>query len=220
MQRKVAWRESNAIADWFAGKSEAELDVIEVGHRALYSDSVKKRDRKVPGKLQEVPVRLRVPNSRDKAMARLDALSWAKKLMSEAGYKAPERLTIEDAQAVLGAVYFDELDTKCLIARCTREHEPPHEQYMLYEMLDTLHEHASLMDLWDRLCFYQELEDVRVSELTEEQLLAVVAAIDGVRNLSPLVVIAGSARDSCIVTMACRLQSYLKRSSCSPSTAT
>jgi len=211
---------ADSVLEWLGGKSPEELDVVEFEHRSLYPDTIKRRNPKDPSEILEKPIRLRVPNSRDRALARLDALQWAAELMKQQGHKPPEALTIPNAEACFGRVYFDELDTKCLLARCILEHDAPHMQYLLPELLDKNHEHASLMELWDRLNFYVSLEQVQVQELTEERFLAIVAAIDRRRNLSPFVAIGGSARDSFIISMASRLQSFLTRSCCSPSTET
>lgn len=206
---------SNAVADWFAGKDPAELEVLEyeIGNQRLYPDSLKRRCRADRTKFEEVKVRIRVPTSRDKALAKLDALVWARELAGEvSGMRdLPPTFTIKDAEAYLGAFYFDELDTKCIVARCTHEWEAPHGQYMLPQMLDKHHEHASILDVWDRLLFWNEHQDVRHGELTEQQFIQVLAAIDRVRNVSPLAAIGGSARDSCIVSMAVQLRSFLMR---------
>jgi hypothetical protein len=198
---------------WLSGKDPAELDILELNGRALYPESIKRRNKKHRDVIESVAVRLRVPSTIDKANARIDALAWAQKIA-----KLPHRPTVPEAEATLGGAYFNELDDKCLLARCIFEHEPPHDPYLLAEFLDEVHEHASLLELWDRLSFWQSWEDVRVGELDEQKFLTIVAAIDRVRNLGPLVAIAGSARDSCVISMAVRLQSFLTPKSSSPST--
>lgn len=191
-----------------------ELDILELdsGQR-LYPDSLKRRAK--DGSVEEVRVRIRAPASRDKALAKLDALIWARELAGETALSAslPKALTLEQAEAYLGSVYVDELDTKCLVARCTHDWEAPHDQYMLPQYLDKQHDHASIVDLWERINFWHSYQDVRATELDEDKFLGVVTAIATRRNLSPLLVIAGSARDSCIVSMAERLQSFLTPSS-------
>jgi len=221
--RKPQWQESNAIAEWFAGKRPEDLDIVEFGEQRLYPDSLKRRSTKDPDKLVEARVRIRPPTSRDKALARVDALVWAREIVAERVSRSaqlPDLFTIEQAESYLGRVYFDELDTKCIVARCTHEWEPPHDQYLLPEFLDKAHDSASIMDLWDRMNFWHSFCDVRVSNLSEEATLQVLAAIDRVRNVSPLVAIAGGARDNFIVSMAGQLLSLRTPKSSSGSTTT
>jgi hypothetical protein len=201
--------EHNPILDWLAGKRPEDLAIIEHEGTRLYPDTLKRRTSSDPNELEIVEVLIRPPTSRDKAMARLDALQWALKLAREGGRKdLPPALTIQQAEAMLGATYFDELDTKCLVARCTHNPDPPHDQYLLPWILDTRHEHGSIMDLWDRISFWYDFTDVRVDELDDEQFLQVLAAIDTVRNVTPLLGFAGAARDGFVTTMARQLLSY------------
>jgi hypothetical protein len=219
-ERRTTWQASTAASDWLEGKDPADLDVIELGGRRLYPDTIRRRGTKGDAsKVVEVPVRLRVPSTADKALARLDALRWARELVAQQGTKVAEQMTIAVAESLLGRTYFDELDTKCLLARCMFEADPPHDQYLLYGLLDSRHDHASLMEVWDRLNFYWDWEEPRTAEVDEGRFLAMVAAIDRVRNLSPLAGIAGSERVSFILSMASRLLPSPTGSSGAPSTA-
>jgi len=204
-----------AAAKW-AKLTPEELEVIESGGRACYRDKLKRKDPKT-GETQEVPVMVRAPNTLDKAHSRLEALAWAQKLAKDHGQAEPR--DVKAAEALYGA-YFDELDTMCLLSRCVLEVEPPHDPYMLPEMLVAHHPRATLLDIWERLAIRVSQEDIRASELTESEVLAMVAEIDRRRDLGPLAAIALHARDSFVLTTASLLQSYLTGKRSSPSTAT
>jgi hypothetical protein len=208
------------IDRWLEGLDPATIDVIEQKGRLYYPATRKRRNRE--GRIEEKRLRLRVPNSLDRTEARLDTCEWIVKRLAARGHKVPDgRLTVKAAEEAVGTLTFSELETKCLLARCLFEDDPKLlDPWQTYEALDKQVEHAPLLDLWDQLNFWVDQQDVRVSELTEELLLAVIKNIADRRNLSPLLAISGSARDSCLVSMAERLWSSLKRSSSSPSTET
>ena len=212
---KLDWQPGSTLEEWLAGKRPEELDVIELQGRPLYLDAIKRRDPKTR-ELKEVPVRVRVPNTLDKATSRLDALKWAQKIAREKDMPPP--LDLGAAERMFGSAYFDEMDSMALLARCTLDVEPPHAQFMLVELLVPNYERGSLLELWARLNLYLSWETLQVEDITEERFLKAVAAIDTVRNLSPLVGIVGAQQDSFIISMAVRLQSYLTPKPSSPST--
>jgi hypothetical protein len=162
---------------------------------------------------------VRTPGALDRARARLQALIWVRKLAVEEGYKTPEVLTIAEAEAIYGPVYFDQLDTICIISQVAVEHDQPGEPFFRPEMLAKNYSMTSLMALWDRICFYANHEDVRVHDIDEGMFLAVVAAIDQHKNITPLLALDGYLRDKAVTIMASRLSSFLTPKSSSPSTA-
>lgn len=198
----------NPVLDWLKGKRLEDLEIVEHGGRRLYPDELKRRRKDDPTELEVVPVLIRPPTTQDKAMARLDALAWAHRLARENGRKdLPKGLTIKEAEAIFGAAYFDELDTKCIVARCVHNPEPPHDQYLLPWILDARHDHGSILDVWDRICFWHDFTDVRVQNFDADTFLEVIAALDRVGNVSPLVGFGGATRDAFVLTMARRLAS-------------
>lgn len=205
----TAWQkpDRNPVDEWLAGKRPEDLDLVEVGGRRLYPDTLKRRSLDDPSVLEVVPVLIRAPSSEDKVLARLDALEWARNMAQGHGLAVdlPASLTIAQAEALLGQSYFDELDTKCLVARCTFSPSPPHDQYLLPQILDKRHDHASVLDLWDRITFWYDFGDVRARDLDDDAMIDILSAIDKVRNTTPLLAIAGSARDSLVVSMASQL---------------
>lgn len=196
----------DAIAMWLAGKTPADFDAIEAEGRVMYPEVIRRRDPKSDA-LQEVPIYLRTPTTLEQVRARVEALVWVQKAA-----KLKERPTMDQAEAIFGREYFDSIDTLFLLERCIFDREPLKEggayaPYMLAEHLDKLHPKAALHDVYQRLSFYQAIEDPRIHELTENEFSQAVAAIAKVRNLSPLVAIDGRAHASFFVSMADRLTS-------------
>lgn len=202
----------STIAEWFKGKTLAELDIIEHAGRQLYPDALKHKRLK-DGVILEKPVYLRTPSMGDTGLARGDCLEWVRKLRRIDG-----PIDVDRATAAVGATVFENMDTVCLLARCTRTREPPYPQYLVAELLDAQYPMATIYELFDRLDFYMRMEDPRVSELSEDMFFAAVENIARVRNTSPLVAIGGLERDSFITTMAVRLQSFRTLKSSLPST--
>lgn len=212
------WQPTDELERWFSGKELAELDIIEHEGRALYPDSIKQRDPKT-GAIKAVPVRLRVPNTREKFQARKMALQLAKTWLGEL---APEPLTVGGIQKAAGPNYWEHVDNVCLLSLCTFEATEPYARYALPEVLDGLHQPAALYELFDRLDWWAEQEDPRINEskLTPEAVVAVAAAIARRGHTGPLLAIDGRARVSCVITMAELLTSSRTPKSSSPSPET
>lgn len=210
-----------SVADWFNGKSAAELDAIEFQGRRLYADAIRRKDART-GEVRERKVRLRVPSAADKAVAAIDAIQWVRRMATERRVKVPDLLTKEQAEGLVGAARFDDLDTLCILTRSIFEHDAPHDPlYLDAAQLERDHDPSSLEELWQKLDELRKLEDPReLGELDEQKFWAVVATIAMRRNCSPLAVIDGSTLDSFIISMAVRLQSYRMPRSGSPSTET
>jgi len=220
MKKLLPWQTDEDPAAWFLGKTDAELDVIEHGGRAFYSE-VLRRKKPADGQAEVAKLRIRVPNTLDKAKARVAALLWASKIAREEGLKMSESPTIAEAEAVFGAPYFDELDTIAIIAQVAYEHDRPDEPFFRHpEMLAANYTTSSLMDLWTRIGFYQRHEDVRVGDLTRDKFIEIVVAIGEARNTTPLFALDGFLQDSFIVTMADQLASFLTPKSSLASTGT
>jgi len=216
MQKPKPWERGN-IAEFFRGKSPQELDIIEHGGQTYYSESLRRKSPE-DGQAEHVKLRVRAVGALDKAKARLRALIWVRDLAQEQGYKVPEVLTIEQAEAIYGATYFDWLDTICIISQVAVEHEQPGEPFFPPEMLTKNYTDASLSALWDAICFYTNHEDVRADELTEDMFQATVAAIDQAKGVYPLLALSGGCRDRFVTSMASRLLSLQTPKPSSPST--
>lgn len=210
------WKPSSEVAQWFEGKSLEDLQVLEHGGRFFYPETLKRRLVK-EGQHEEVAVRVRVPSTRDRAIARRDALQWAGELL---GKQAPKALTIDAIRDRLGAIYWEHVDNCCLLSHCIFEPDEPLRRYALPDILDAHHPPAALYDLLERLDWWAAQEDPRVGELEEEAVVEVAAAVARRGHTGPLLAIDGRARESCITTMARLLTSSRTSKSSSPSPGT
>jgi hypothetical protein len=195
------WKPISAAGRWFANKDAAALDMLERDGRFYYDDCVE-RVEPGTGERKEIRVRVGAPTHHEKMKARIDALDIVKRLA-----KLSSRPTMEEAEKLIGSGYFDQVDTICLLARCIRDHDDPAHQYMTPEDLDHYHSAGSLSALWERLNWYANREDPQLEEVDETTFWDMLRAIDKRRDCSPLLVIAGRARDTFIVSMASRLLS-------------
>lgn len=200
--------DSKPAREWLKGKTAADFDLIEQGGRIYFPDVVY-RLRK-GGKFEEVPVAVCVPRPYEKAMARLRAIKLA------ADWKIDRE---KDAD------HFETLDTFSVLSQAIRTREPPHGQFQPVEWLlstkeDEGFDERSLWAIWERVKAYGEIMDPRITEPNTEEVIAAAVAIDRVRNLSPLVAIAGSAVDSFVVEMATILCGYLRQRPSAPSDET
>ena len=198
---------------WLAGKTEGDLDIIEHEGRAAVLESIRRKDPKT-GETQNVPVRVWPPTHQEKIKARIEALEWLQRLA-----KLQVRPSWEEANKLVGD-YIDQLDTVCLLARCCRDYDAPEHQHMHFEDFDRYYGRASLLELWERIGAHASEQDPRIGQLDESRFWDLVAAIDKMKSVLPLVVLAGDERDSFVLTMASQLANSRKHSSSLPSTAT
>jgi len=204
---KPKWGPSDGLKSWLEGKTADDLDVIEFADRPAYLETINRRNPS-SGVRESLKVRICAPSHLDRAKARIEALEWCTKVAKHKG----ARLNWGEACNIFGEVYVDEMDTVCLVARCCRDEDDPQHQHMHYESLDAFYGRASIVDLWERLCLLDAWTDPRVDDVDEDDFWAVVERIDKVKNASPLVAIAGGARDGFVTSMASRLMSYRLRS--------
>jgi hypothetical protein len=179
-----------------------ELEVLEQDGRLYFADTIKKRDGK--GRITEKPIRVRVPRQTERSRARVLARKW----MAELGLdeeKDPH--------------HFDAYETICLVACSVRDDAPPHDQHMLHQDFAAACDVKTILELWDRVNFYDKLTEPRLGEVDAETFKAVVHAIAKKGNLSPLVAIDGVTQDAFVVRMASELSSFLTSSASSPSPA-
>lgn len=188
-------------SDWLEGKTAEELDAIEVGGRVLFPDKIYRRTAR--GELEETPIRVRVLRVPERAKARAEAVAWAKKL-------GIDREADRDV--------FENFDTLCILARAIREPKGADEQLRTYEQLAAEYESRSLLDVWDRLAFYERIHDPRIVILTDKDFWAAIGGIARVRNISPLVAYDAPSLEACITRMASELLSLKTLKSSSGST--
>ena len=197
----VAWAASESLGTWVDNKSAGEFDVIEFDDTAAYLDHILRRNPKT-GARERTPIRIVAPGHTVRCKARIDALKW---VQSMHGMK--NRPNWEEACSLLGAVYVDELDTVCIVARCTRDFDAPQHQHLVYDELDKRYGRGAILDLWARICQLDAYLDPRVHEVPKEEFTALVDRIAEVRSISPLAGMSGGAQSTFIVTMASQLRS-------------
>lgn len=193
----------STVLDWLAGKSFEDLEAIEHEGRVLYPDAIKQRDHK--GRVVERKIMVRVPRGVERAKARRDARAW----LQEFG--------LDEAK---DHVQFDALETYCCVARSLRDPTAPHAQLMPHQELMEAVDVRAVLELWERVNYYDRLSEVRVAELDESTFYAAVHAIAKKGNLSPLVAIDGATHDVFLTRMASELSSFLTRPASSPSSET
>jgi hypothetical protein len=204
---------------WLEGKSLEELEAKEQAGRALYPDTIIRRNPTKPTGLEEVHVMLQVPMLAETLRARVMALDWARRQLD-----LDKRPTIAEATSYLGEFDFNNMLVICQLSLCIFDAEPledgTHPRYMAYDDLLRGHPADSLKELDEKLHHYQKLESPRLDEVDEKSFWQVVAAMARCGNATPLAVIGGEGQLSFIATMAARLHSFQTEQSGSPSTRT
>lgn len=201
-----AWEPSTEIATWFQGVDPAQLQIVhDMNGRPLYPDTLK---RKSPVRGEEaVPVLVRTPNTMERLQSRRDAIQWVERAAS---WPAKERgpMTLDQAKDALGVVYFEHVDNLCLLSLCLFERtlvEGKPQRLGFAEYLDGHFPTTALYDMLERLDWWSNQEDPRVQEVTPEVVADIAQAISRKKNTSPLLAIAGPARESLLLSMAQQL---------------
>lgn len=191
------------LREWLKGKTAADLGMIEHAGRMHFPDKVFRLGK--DGTFIEVPVLVRVPRIAEKAQARREAIELFNKWKLD-------RDKDDD--------YFATLNRFAILSHAIRDPEdgvgrgePP--QFQPLEWLMSREpgkgfDDASLWNIWERVKIYDELLEPGITEPTTEDVIAAVIGIDAVRNLSPLAVIAGSAVEPFVISMAVHLASFLR----------
>lgn len=195
------------VDEWMKGKTAADFDTIEFGGRMLWPDKLHRL--KKGGEFEEIPICVRVPRYDEE----LTAIAQAEGMLKEKG------LDRKDHEGV-----FETLEQLCKVAFAIREPKAPHAQWQPVENLISSKELGvetrELFGLWQRVELYGRLQDSRIEEVDEPTAVAIAHAVAEVRNLSPLVAIAGEGVDSCVISMAVSLVRCLTDRSYSPLPAT
>lgn len=173
-------------------KSWEELEAIELDGQLLFPFNLQRRTLKG---WEDIPILLKVPRESDTRKARLKAREWAK----------AEKLDPE-----LDPELFSNMDSLCLLSECMRSTTPPHEPFDPFpDKLEKMYDRPSLDAAWATLDALKMVIDPRPHELSEEEMLGVIAAVAKARNIVPLAAFAGESQNSCVVFMAQRLLSLL-----------
>ena len=183
-------------------RSWGELEALEHSGYILFPDQLYRRCKN--GTFEGVPIAIRAPREHERREARVMARSRAQKEGLD-----PDR----DADLI------GELETVEILWRAIRSPSPPHEPLTVDAAeLERSYDRPALMQAYAKLDAVYRIIDPAPQSLTDNEMLALVAALAKERNLLPLAVCAPGARDSFTLTMAVRLQSLLaSRSSSAPS---
>lgn len=187
-----------------ASMSWENLEAIEFegDGSVLFPDVLSKRNSK--GQIITEPIMLRVPRNPD--------LRWARA-------KAREIFAADGLNPEENASLFDDCELVCTLSRCIRNTTPPHEPWEPDPLrLERYYDRNSLRQLWGKVNEISVLVNPQESELDEQTMLAIIAAIAEARNLLPLHVCASQSRENLVIFMADRLMSLMEsRSSSEPS---
>lgn len=193
--------------DQLAKKSWGELEAVERGDHLLFPEKLWKRNK--AGKFEVTPIMVQVPRMGDMRKARALAHVIARE---------------DGIDPKFDSHLFDDLENVCIMAYAVRDATSPYSFMFARDkdtpdprMLERKFDEGSLSHLWSRLAPYKQLLNPQLTRVTRDEFMAVIAAIAERRDIAPLLAIDGLARDSCIVTMACLLQSLMTRQSSSQS---
>lgn len=195
------------VLAWLRGKTPAELNAIEATDPEskipypLFPDVMRYRNAK--GEICEVPVMLKIPRENDLARATREAVQHVAGMHKGKNVETPDQ-----ARELVGATRFENFDTAALVALCAREVQPPHQQAYLLRTLVGTFDPSTIQDVFERLDMLRRTWDVRVGEITEEQLWGFVLEVARVRNLSPLAVLVPALQGGFILRVVCELAAY------------
>jgi hypothetical protein len=182
--------DSSGLIAAVLSKTWEELEAVEMDGQLLFPFDLKRRTSKG---WESVPVLLKVPREPDTRKARLQAREWARR---------------EKLDPDLDPELFSNMDSLCALSLCMRNVSPPHEPWEPFpDKLESLYDRPSLDAAWAMLDALKTVIDPRPHELSEEEMLGVIAAVARARNIVPLAAFAGESQNNCVVTMAQRLQS-------------
>lgn len=194
------------VSEWLKGKTPEDFDLIEFGGRVLWPDKLKRL--KGDKTYEEVPVCIRVPRFQEE----LEAYATAQRIAAE------HNIDVKRDEDM-----FKQLHVIARAALAIREPKAPHGQFQPAEVLmsskDTGIAMTEIALVASKIEIFSRLEDTRLTTIDEETAIKAAFAIVEVRNLSPLAVIAGSALDDCVISMASALVRCLVDRSWQPSRA-
>jgi hypothetical protein len=169
----------------------AGLEVLEKDGRLLFPDKIYRRQG--DGTFRGHDVLLQVPREPDLRWARIQA----RRIANESDPPLdPDR----DRDLI------DNLEALCLVSRCMRDPQVPTREFDPDPAhLEAAWDKAALTQIYEKLDRLAQVVDPRPTDLGEEEMLALVAAVAKARNILPLAVYGPAAQNSCIVTMADRL---------------
>ncbi len=188
--------------------------------RPVYPFALKRRRANNKG-VHEEPVVLRTPTVAERTRGTVAALKAIGKLIGRSPADNLVPITVPQAIEAVGEIDWDTYRKLGLASMCIRDDKPGYPQHQTVEQLADLYGLNTIDDALSHLDTVFQREDPRIPAPIGEDLLKVlVAAIAKAGDLGPLDVIAGDARDSFVISMACLLARYLTSGSSPPSSET
>jgi hypothetical protein len=168
------------------GQTWEELEVSRhASGRLMFRGELRQRNER--GQIKVTPVRVCVPNPRDKVEARAEARGW---------FASIKNLDVDRDKDL-----FDEMEQVCILALAVRTSDPPHGQFCDYEELAN-YEEASLRDIRERITVLEQMLDPREPVTNEETFWRKTFAVARGSTILPLTDIAGHEQPSLVVRMA------------------
>lgn len=181
------------VVEQLLSKSWSEVEALEHAGYLLFPSELRRRQK--DGTYKAQPIMLRVPRQHEVRAARVRARAMA----------AEDGLDQE-----LDKDLVSDLENFCLLSIAIRNTTHPHEPYEPdVRLLEKNWDRASLVQAWNNLDSLYRVVDPAPSEISEPEMLMLMAKLAKEQNLGPLAVYGPAARESFIVFMASRLLSFL-----------
>lgn len=167
------------VADW------SDAGVIEHADTLLFPDELVRR---LPsGKWERKKVYLRVPRESDKRKARADARDLCRS---------------QRIDEVKDKDLFANLEAVCTLTYVIRNDTPPYEPWEPDPLLlEKKYDHACLQAMWAKADRLHEVMNPAPNQLSNVEIVALIAAIAKSRHLGPLVAYGPGAQTSFVVSM-------------------
>ncbi len=174
------------VAEQIVGKTWEELKVVEFADYLLFPEKLYRRSS--DGSFATTDIYLRVPRENENRKARALARAICAK---------------DGIDPKLDPELLDNLDVICTLSVAVRNTSDPYEPWEPDpESMEKRYDKESLIHLWNKLEVLNDVINPRPQDITEAEMLAVVAAIVKERSIAPLHVFDGPAQNTCILFMA------------------
>jgi len=174
------------VADRLLGKDWGDLEVLEQDGRLLFPEHLYKRQS--GGGFKAIPVLMRVLREPEIRQARLKA----REIFEREGMRLPD-----------DRVQFDNLEVICQLSLAMMDPDKPDTQWDPFpESLEQHYDRESLQQLYTKLEHLCRVVDPSPDQISEGEMIALVAKIVRERDISPLAVYGPGAQNSFILSMA------------------
>lgn len=162
------------------------MGVLEHVGYLLFPSEINKRQ--ADGTFERIKVRIRVPREHELRKARCKA----REIMEEDGLD-PEK----------DSDLFTNIETWCILSHAIRDVDEPFAPFISDpRTLEERYDKHSLMAAWAKMDAFARIVDPRPDEMSNVEIIALMAAIAREETTGPLLAYGSRAQASCIVTMA------------------